>query len=101
MPADLLCPQAEKSAFVETKHGYGTVFNRRLRGFMYAGKPRTPIFSEYQFLGGVGQVIFVVILNKCGFWGNWCGGIVWKEKERIFLTADYTDDADFLGKKKV
>jgi len=48
--------------------------NHGLRGFMYAEKPRTPIFSEYQFLGDVGQVIFVVILNKCGFWGNWCGG---------------------------
>jgi len=23
VPAGLLCPQAEKSAFVETKHGYG------------------------------------------------------------------------------
>jgi len=27
-PAGLLCPRAEKSAFVETKHGYDTVFKR-------------------------------------------------------------------------
>jgi hypothetical protein len=32
--AGLLCPQAEKSSFVETKHGYSTVFNHGFHGFI-------------------------------------------------------------------
>jgi len=59
VPADLLCPQAEKSAFVETKHGYSTVFNHGLH---------RPAAAHSCYGGQVSQIVqtgnFIVEFEK-------------------------------------